>query len=87
MGYSLEFVELTKSDKQHSFEIKHISDQLAPGKNNIDVKFDFDINCEGFGIMGYSKTEDGKLMCKMYDGSELNFLDVLLKNKPKEDWE
>lgn len=87
MGYSLEYVELTKSDKKHTFEIKDISDKLGPGKNNMDETFDFDITCEGFGVMGYSKTEDGKLMCKMFDGSELNFLEVLENNKPKEVWE
>ncbi len=87
MGYSLEFVELTKSDKKHTFEIKDISDKLGPGKNSDDMLFDFDITCEGLGIKSYSKTEDGKLMCTMFDGSELNFLDVLSNNKPKEVWE
>jgi RNA recognition motif-containing protein len=87
MGYSLEFVELTNSDKKHTFEIKDVSDKLGPNIDSISVKFDFDINCEGFGIVGYFKTEDGKLMCKMKDGSELNYMDVLIKFKPKEPWD
>lgn len=87
MGYSLEFVELTKSDKQHTFEIKDVSDKLGPGKNSSEFTFDFPIDCEGFGVKAYSKTEDGKLMCIMNDDTEMNFLDVLIKFKPKEVWE
>lgn len=83
MGYSLEFVELTKSDKQHTFEIKDISDKLGPSKNSSEFTFDFSIECEGFGIKSYSKTEDGKLMCIMNDGTEINFLDVISNNSPK----
>lgn len=87
MGYSLEFVELTKSDKQHTFEIKDISDKLGPGKDSSNVTFDFDINCDGFGVKSYSKTEDGKLMCVLNDDTEINFLNLLEKFKPKETWE
>lgn len=79
MGYSLEFVELTKSDKQHTFEIKDISDKLGPGKNSSDLTFDYEINCEGFGIKSYSKTEDGKLMCIMNDDTEINYMDIINK--------
>ncbi len=87
MGYSLEFVELTKSDKQHTFEITDISDKLGPNKKSSDVTFDFEINCDGFGIKAYSKTEDGKLMCIMNDDTEFNFLDVIEKYRPKAVWE
>lgn len=87
MNYSLEFVELTKSDVKHTFEIKDVSDMLAPGKNSSEFTFEHPIQCDGFGVKSYSKTEDGKLMCIMLDDSEMNFLDVLEKFKPKETWE
>lgn len=87
MGYSLEFKELTNSDTQHTFEIKDISDKLAPGKSTNEVTIDYDFHCDGFGVKGYIKTEDGKLMCIMDDDTEMNFLDVLIKFKPKETWE
>ena len=87
MGYSKEFVELTNAEFQPTFEIKDISDKLGPGKHSDEVENLGDIICLGFNTIKYSKTEDGKLMCIMKDGTEKNFLDVLAENKPKLSWE
>ncbi len=87
MGYSLEFVELTKSEKKHTFEIKDVSDKLGPGKHSSEVDFDFPITCDGFGTDSYSKTEEGRLICILNDGTKIEFLNLLYKFKPKDPWD
>jgi hypothetical protein len=65
MAYCLEYVTWTGADVTPTFSVEY--DELLPGNSTI-------LACEGIGFIGTYKNEDGLLMLKMIDESELGYV-------------
>ena len=67
MKYCKEYKEWVDQSVESTFSIKETSANLRPGDTNDNVK------CDGIGFIGMYKQDDGLLMLKFPNDSELGY--------------
>lgn len=67
MMYCEEYKNWVDSTVDATFSIKEASANLSPGQTNDDVR------CDGIGFVGLYKQDDGQLMFKFPNDSELGY--------------